>query len=77
MPIYEYHCAACGQRHDALQKVSDAPLTDCPACGAAALSKALKARGFAFVGPTTMYAAMQACGLVDDHVADCHVPPAR
>jgi DNA-3-methyladenine glycosylase I len=42
-----------------------------------ALSKALKARGFAFVGPTTMYAAMQACGLVDDHLADCHVPPLR
>ena len=41
-----------------------------------ALSNALKSRGFAFVGPTTMYAAMQACGLVDDHLADCHVPPA-
>lgn len=41
----------------------------------AALSKALKARGFVFVGPTTMYAAMQACGLVDDHLVDCHVPP--
>jgi len=40
-----------------------------------ALSRALKARGFVFVGPTTMYAAMQACGLVDDHLADCHVPP--
>jgi DNA-3-methyladenine glycosylase I len=40
-----------------------------------ALSKALKARGFAFVGPTTMYAAMQACGLVDDHLESCHVPP--
>jgi len=38
-----------------------------------ALSKALKARGFAFVGPTTMYAAMQACGVVDDHLVDCHV----
>jgi DNA-3-methyladenine glycosylase I len=38
-----------------------------------ALSKALKAHGFVFVGPTTMYAAMQACGLVDDHLADCHV----
>ena len=36
-----------------------------------ALSKALKQRGFVFVGPTTMYAAMQACGLVDDHVAGC------
>ena len=38
-----------------------------------ALSKQLKAQGFTFVGPTTMYAAMQACGLVDDHVAGCHV----
>ena len=38
-----------------------------------ALSKELKARGFVFVGPTTMYAAMQACGLVDDHLAGCHV----
>jgi DNA-3-methyladenine glycosylase I len=37
-----------------------------------ALAKALKDRGFVFVGPTTMYAAMQACGLVDDHLAGCH-----
>lgn len=36
-----------------------------------ALSKALRAAGFRFVGPTTVYAAMQACGLVDDHVAGC------
>ncbi|MCW3062933.1 MAG: DNA-3-methyladenine glycosylase [Solirubrobacterales bacterium] len=39
-----------------------------------ALSRELKARGFRFVGPTTVYAAMQACGLVNDHLADC---PAR
>jgi DNA-3-methyladenine glycosylase I len=38
-----------------------------------ALSIALRARGFTFVGPTTMYAAMQACGIVDDHLAGCHV----
>ncbi|GAB4086838.1 DNA-3-methyladenine glycosylase I [Myceligenerans cantabricum] len=38
-----------------------------------ALSKALKKEGFRFVGPTTMYAAMQACGLVDDHLATCPV----
>jgi DNA-3-methyladenine glycosylase I len=38
-----------------------------------ALAKALKRNGFVFVGPTTAYAAMQACGLVDDHVAGCHV----
>jgi len=37
-----------------------------------ALAKALKRVGFVFVGPTTMYAAMQACGLVDDHLAGCH-----
>ena len=37
-----------------------------------ALAKALKRHGFVFVGPTTMYAAMQACGLVDDHVRGCH-----
>ena len=40
----------------------------------AALSKALKRAGFRFVGPTTVYAAMQACGVVNDHLADC---PAR
>jgi DNA-3-methyladenine glycosylase I len=38
-----------------------------------ALSKQLKRRGFVFVGPTTAYAAMQACGLVDDHLDGCHV----
>ncbi len=37
-----------------------------------ALSKGLKKRGFVFVGPTTMYALMQAIGLVDDHLAGCH-----
>ncbi|MFE4860581.1 DNA-3-methyladenine glycosylase I [Streptomyces sp. NPDC056670] len=36
-----------------------------------ALSKALKKRGLRFIGPTTAYALMQACGLVDDHLADC------
>jgi len=38
-----------------------------------ALSKALKAAGFRFVGPTTVYAAMQACGVVNDHLAGCAV----
>jgi DNA-3-methyladenine glycosylase I len=37
-----------------------------------ALSRALKARGFRFVGPTTCYAAMQAMGVVNDHLAGCH-----
>jgi DNA-3-methyladenine glycosylase I len=38
---------------------------------AVALAKALKKAGFRFVGPTTLYAGMQACGLVNDHVATC------
>jgi DNA-3-methyladenine glycosylase I len=40
---------------------------------AAALAKALKRAGFRFLGPTTVYAAMQACGLVNDHLATCPV----
>ncbi|MFI7541238.1 DNA-3-methyladenine glycosylase I [Actinoplanes sp. NPDC049599] len=42
-----------------------------------ALAKELKKRGFKFVGPTTAYALMQATGMVDDHLADCFVPPTR
>lgn len=40
-----------------------------------ALARELKRRGFRFVGPTTLYALMQACGLVNDHLADCPVRP--
>ncbi|WSV65736.1 DNA-3-methyladenine glycosylase I [Streptomyces sp. NBC_01013] len=48
-------------------------LGDVPAVTAesTALSKDLKKRGLRFIGPTTAYALMQACGLVDDHLADC------
>ena len=48
-------------------------LADVPAITpeSTALSKALKKRGLRFVGPTTAYALMQACGLVDDHLAGC------
>jgi DNA-3-methyladenine glycosylase I len=38
-----------------------------------ALSKELKRAGFRFVGPTTVYSTMQACGVVNDHLVDCHV----
>jgi DNA-3-methyladenine glycosylase I len=41
-----------------------------------ALARELKRRGFRFVGPTTLYALMQACGLVDDHLANCPARPA-
>jgi putative FmdB family regulatory protein len=50
MPIYAYRCADCGHAKDVLQKLSDAPLTDCPACGAAAFSKQLTAAGFQLKG---------------------------
>ncbi len=52
-------------------------LTDVPATTpeSVALARALKRAGFSFVGPTTAYSTMQACGLVDDHVDGCHVPP--
>ncbi|WP_030173016.1 DNA-3-methyladenine glycosylase I [Spirillospora albida] len=51
-----------------------ADMSDVPAWTDAskALAKELKRNGFRFVGPTTAYALMQACGLVDDHLADCH-----
>jgi DNA-3-methyladenine glycosylase I len=51
-----------------------AKLADLPAQTdeSVALSKALRKAGFKFVGPTTVYAAMQACGLVDDHLAGCN-----
>lgn len=50
MPIYEYRCQACGHELEKLQKMSDAPLTDCPACGKPALSKLISAAGFRLAG---------------------------
>lgn len=50
MPIYAYRCEECGHELEALQKVSDAPLTDCPACGAAALQKQITAAAFRLKG---------------------------
>ncbi|AST31138.2 FmdB family zinc ribbon protein [Ralstonia solanacearum] len=50
MPIYAYQCDACGHAKDVLQKMSDAPLTDCPACGASAFKKQLTAAGFQLKG---------------------------
>ncbi|MCY4164782.1 MAG: zinc ribbon domain-containing protein [Gammaproteobacteria bacterium] len=50
MPIYEYECRECGYRFDALQKMSDPPLTDCPACGQPSLKKLLSAPHFRLKG---------------------------
>ncbi len=50
MPIYAYKCSSCGHAKDVLQKISDAPLTVCPACGAEAFSKQVTAAGFQLKG---------------------------
>lgn len=50
MPIYEYRCDACGFQKEFLQKMSDAPLTTCPECNKATLSKLLSAAGFQLKG---------------------------
>ncbi|MFT3779567.1 MAG: zinc ribbon domain-containing protein [Ottowia sp.] len=50
MPIYAYKCGACGFAKDVLQKMSDAPLTVCPSCGAPAFAKQLTAAGFQLKG---------------------------
>lgn len=50
MPIYEYRCASCGFEQEVLQKISEAPLTDCPSCGQAAFSKLISAAGFQLKG---------------------------
>ncbi len=50
MPIYAYQCGSCGHAKDVLQKMSDAPLTDCPACGASTFNKRLTAPGFQLKG---------------------------
>ena len=50
MPIYEYRCDACGHQQEALQKMSDRPLTDCEACKQPALKKIISAAGFRLSG---------------------------
>ena len=50
MPIYEYACRACGAQREVMQKVSEAPLTQCPACGADAFEKKVSAAGFQLKG---------------------------
>ena len=50
MPIYEYQCEKCDHVLEAIQKMSDAPLSDCPACGQPALKKLISASGFRLKG---------------------------
>jgi putative FmdB family regulatory protein len=50
MPIYAYRCEACGYARDVLQKISDAPLTECESCGKPEFKKQLTAAGFQLKG---------------------------
>jgi len=50
MPIYAYRCESCGFDKDVLQKISDAPLTQCPSCGAHTFRKQVTAAGFQLKG---------------------------
>ncbi len=50
MPIYEYQCQSCGHGYEALQKFSEAALTECPACKKPELKKKISASGFRLKG---------------------------
>jgi putative FmdB family regulatory protein len=50
MPIYEYRCAACGHELEALQKVSDSPLEECPSCQKRKLERLISAPSFRLKG---------------------------
>mgnify|MGYP003579378970 CR=1 FL=1 len=50
MPIYEYRCTECGTEKEILQRISDAPLVDCPQCGKPAMQKLVSAAGFQLKG---------------------------
>lgn len=50
MPIYEYECSACGHQMEALQKMSDPVLKDCPECNKPELIKKISAAGFRLSG---------------------------
>jgi putative FmdB family regulatory protein len=50
MPFYEYRCGSCGHEFEAMQKMSDATLTDCPSCSQPELVKLVSAAGFRLKG---------------------------
>ncbi len=50
MPIYEYQCGQCGHQLESFEKMTDAPLTQCPVCGKPTLQKLISAAGFQLKG---------------------------
>jgi DNA-3-methyladenine glycosylase I len=69
-PLDELFWSHAPVAHDVVSALADLPATTPESV---ALARRLRASGFRFVGPTTVYAAMQACGVVNDHIADCWV----
>lgn len=69
-PLHELVWSHRPQRHRSPRKATDWQSTSPESV---ALSKTLKRAGFRFVGPTTVYATMQACGIVNDHLVSCYV----
>lgn len=67
MPIYAYRCEACGLAKDVLQKISDATLTDCDACGAPAMKKQVTAAGFQLKGSGWYVTDFRSNGSAADH----------
>lgn len=76
MPIYEYRCSACGDVVDALQKMSDPPLSDCPECGQAdTLKKLLSAHVVGSARSSRRAAPMPAgCGQCENPHPACGLP---
>ena len=62
MPIYEYQCEACKHVFENLQKITDAPLTRCPDCGAEALKKLVSAPAFRLKGGGNLFEAQHDAG---------------
>jgi DNA-3-methyladenine glycosylase I len=73
-PLHELFWSFAPERHEIPKSQADWRASTPEST---ALAKALRKAGFRFVGPTTAYAAMQACGVVDDHLATCFVRAGR
>jgi putative FmdB family regulatory protein len=74
MPIYAYRCEACGFAKDVLQKISDAPLTECPTCAQSSFKKQITAAGFQLKGTgwyATDFRGGKTSAPAPAHAADC------
>lgn len=74
MPIYEYQCNECGHHFEKIQKVSDAPLTDCPACQKSTLKKLVSAAGFQLKGTGWYVTDFRNKGKPEDKATDSSKP---